>query len=321
MNMANRTVTLVKRELIEHRKAVVYAPFIIAGILFLLILVSAIWNGAFKVNNTSFTAKMLERAVAEDGESVLGLVHQGWMFGFFTIFHFAGGIVTFTYMLSCLFDERKDRSTLFWRSLPVRDWETVVSKLAMVMLIIPTIFLIALLLLQALIVVTFVVTCWQNQIDATRYVWTPLPFLSTQLWQFVSTFAGVFWALPVIGWILLCSAYAKQRPILLAMLVPGVIAAAIFALNITTSAVWLFGGRDAARDVILGYFSRLGHLFMPMVGPSWKESFQDVDETLLSVSPIIKHVLSVDGLIGALIGAALVGAAVWVRRYREDAAI
>lgn len=321
MNIANRTVTLLKREIIEHRKSAVYAPFIIAGILFSLILVSAFWNGAFKVNDTSFTAKMLERAVAEKGESTLSLIHQAWMFGFFVIFHFASGIVIFTYMLSCLFDERKDRSTLFWRSLPVRDWETVVSKLAMVVLIIPVIFLVALFILQALVAIMFVVTCWQNQIDATRYVWTPLPFLSTQLWQVVSTFAGILWALPVIGWILLCSAYAKQRPILIAMLVPGIIAAVIFILNISKSAVWAFGGRDAARDVILGYFSRLGHLFMPMVGPSWKESFQDVDETLLSVAPIFKHVLSVDGLIGALIGAALVGAAIWMRRYREDAAI
>jgi len=321
MSIANRAITLIKREIIEHRKSVVYAPFIIVGIMFVLILVSALWNGVFKVNDTAFTAQMLQQAVAKNGDVTLTMLHQGWMFGFFVIFHFACGIVSLTYLLSCLFDERKDRSTLFWRSLPVRDWETVMSKVIMATLIIPMVFLIALALLQVLIVITFVITCWQNQIDATRYVWTPLPFLATQFWQLVSTFAGILWALPVIGWILLCSAYAKQRPILLAMLVPGIIAAAIFALNISKSAVWAFGGQDAARDVITGYFSRLGHLFMPMVGASWKESFQDMDKTLLSVGPIFSHVLSVEGLVGALIGVALIGAAIWVRRYREDAAI
>jgi ABC-2 type transport system permease protein len=321
MNLANRYSTLIKREMIEHRKAVIYAPFIIAGIMFALILVSALWNGAFKVNGTGFTAKMLESAVATKGEATLALVHQGWMFGFFTIFHIASGIVILTYSLGCLFDERKDRSTLFWRSLPVRDWETVISKLIMATLIIPAIFLIALAILQALIVVTFVVTCWQNQVDANRFVWAPLPFLATQFWQFVSTFAGILWALPVIGWILLCSAYAKQRPILLVLLIPGVIAAGVMMMNLGKSAMWAFGGRDAARDMIVDYFSRFGHLFIPMVGGNWKDSFENVDETLLRIEPIISHVISMKGLTGALIGAALIGTAIWVRRYREDAAI
>ena len=40
--------------------------------------------------------------------------------------------VVFFYLLSSLYDERKDRSVLFWKSLPVSDRDTVLSKVASV---------------------------------------------------------------------------------------------------------------------------------------------------------------------------------------------
>jgi ABC-2 type transport system permease protein len=321
MKLISRFATLFKRELVEHRKSVLYTPFIATGLIFLLILVSAIWNGTLRVNDVEFTARMLQRAAEQGAQIQLAQVHQGWMFGFFTLFHIGMGCVVFSYLLGCLFDERKDRSTLFWRSMPVNDWETVLSKLIVAVVLIPLIAWLALLLLQLLTIALFTVLCWQFQLDAARFIFQPIPFVHTQLWQLSSLFGSLVWTFPVVGWLMLCSAYAKQRPFLLAVLVPGVLALAAFLLNLSKLLTWAMGGRDLTRDIFADYFSRLGHLFIPFAGTSWEKSFDVGKGQFLLIEPIFSLVFSARGLIGFAIGAALIAATIWVRRYRESTAL
>ena len=48
------------------------------------------------------------------------------------------GFVVFFYCLGSLYDERKDRSVLFWKSLPVSDRDTVLSKALSALVVAPT---------------------------------------------------------------------------------------------------------------------------------------------------------------------------------------
>src|SRR5438477_10044797 len=50
----------------------------------------------------------------------------------FTVF-----IVGVFYCLDALYGERRDRSILFWKSTPVSDWTTVLSKMAIPLIILP----------------------------------------------------------------------------------------------------------------------------------------------------------------------------------------
>src|SRR5688572_17920382 len=47
------------------------------------------------------------------------------------------GFVVFFYCLGALYDERKDRSVLFWKSLPLSDRDTVLSKVASAVVVAP----------------------------------------------------------------------------------------------------------------------------------------------------------------------------------------
>ena len=50
------------------------------------------------------------------------------LFGWGIPFYIAAGVVVVVYLLDCLYGERRDRSILFWRSLPVSDTQTVLAK-------------------------------------------------------------------------------------------------------------------------------------------------------------------------------------------------
>lgn len=59
---------------------------------------------------------------------------------FLMSFFLLGQMVAFGYLLSALYEERKDRSILFWKSLPVSDFQVVLSKALMGLMVIPGLY-------------------------------------------------------------------------------------------------------------------------------------------------------------------------------------
>jgi ABC-2 type transport system permease protein len=320
MTSLSRFTTLIRRELAEHRKSVLYAPLIVALVVCALILLSLISNGAFKVNNLAIGKPLLDKLSAQSAER-LELFHQVWMLGFYVIFHIATGAVVIAYTLACLFDERRDRSTLFWRSMPVNDWESVLSKTIMAVLIIPTMYMLGLLLTQLAFYLLLVVLCWQNGLSASTLVFSVAPIVSNQLVQLSLIYASMLWALPVIGWFMLCSAYVKQRPFLVAWLVPGVIILALYLLNLPKLLSVALGGSNPIHMTIKEYGSRVLSLVFPSLD-GFESKFRSVEteSSMLSMSDVWVQILSLKGLLGVAVGAALIAAAAYVRRYREDTA-
>jgi ABC-2 type transport system permease protein len=125
-----------------------------------------------------------------------------------------------------LYDERKDRSVLFWKSMPVGDAETVLAKLATAVWIAP-IAAIAATVASWLVLVAAV----SMRASGGEYVeWTDIWQHSGLLSGTVDLFAGYlvqgFWALPLYGWLLFVSAAVNRAPLLWATLVPGALAVA-----------------------------------------------------------------------------------------------
>src|SRR3954454_7810512 len=48
-------------------------------------------------------------------------------------------LVAIFYCLDALYGERRDRSVLFWKSMPVSDWTAVLSKMAVPLVILPVV--------------------------------------------------------------------------------------------------------------------------------------------------------------------------------------
>jgi ABC-2 type transport system permease protein len=121
------------------------------------------------------------------------------------------------YLLDCLYADRKDRSILFWKSLPISDSKTVWIKLLVGVVLIPLVYFIA-------ADITALITAFILSIRASASIgsalWHPEVWGQIQvLWLYVILTTAV-WYLPVAGWLLLVSAWAKRAVILWSILPP-----------------------------------------------------------------------------------------------------
>jgi len=220
----NKLPLLLKREYWEHRGGFLWAPIWITGAILILTVLGIISAEVFRSNahvQIGFSLDELRRSIsAEDiakaanGLDIVQLVFVGVAsVGLF--------FVTFFYLLGALYDDRRDRSVLFWKSLPISDTETVASKALTAMLVMPLIVLaVATLAYVAFLVL---VSVW-----ISAHGLNPLPAVlgSHPIGMLLRLIAIVpvsaLWALPTVGWLLFWSAYVRSKPFLWAVLLPVV---------------------------------------------------------------------------------------------------
>jgi len=134
-----------------------------------------------------------------------------------------GLIVGVFYTLDALYGERRDRSILFWKSLPVSDLITVLSKLAIPIVILPLLsFAITIATQLVMLLLGSVILLGRGVNIAT--LWTEASFIHVSLvllYHFLTVHG--LWYAPLYGWLLLVSAWAPRAPFLWAFLPPFVI--------------------------------------------------------------------------------------------------
>jgi len=203
-------------------------------------------------------------------------------------------VVGIFYSLDALYGERRDRSILFWKSMPVSDLTTVLSKLAIPLVIIPVLsYAIAVVtqFLMLLLASTVLVGSGTN----IAALWTQQPFFhfSLDLFYHMLTVHGLWYA-PLYGWLLLVSAAAPRAPFVWAALPPFVI--------------W------GVEKMAFNTTHFLSLLMARLTGPSDPEMPRNAD---FMSTLIPHHFFSQPGLwIGLAIAAVFVAAAVRLRRYR-----
>jgi ABC-2 type transport system permease protein len=132
-------------------------------------------------------------------------------------------IVGIFYSLDALYGERRDRSILFWKSLPVSDLITVLSKLTIPIVILPLLsFAITIATQFVMLLLGSIILLGSGVNIAT--LWTEASFVhvSLVLLYHLLTVHGLWYA-PLYGWLLLVSAWAPRAPFLWAFLPPFVI--------------------------------------------------------------------------------------------------
>ena len=141
-------------------------------------------------------------------------------------FDMAAGLLTVTAMLvgalfclDALHGERRDRSILFWKSLPVSDRTAVLAKAAVPLLVLPAIVLALVLPLQALMLVISMVALAPTP-SSVELFWTRLPFVQLWLSLVYGEVVIALWLAPVYAWLLLVSAWARRTPLLWAVIPP-----------------------------------------------------------------------------------------------------
>jgi ABC-2 type transport system permease protein len=212
---------------------------------------------------------------------------------------FTAFIVGVFYCLDALHGERRDRSILFWKSLPVSDLTTVFSKALIPLAILPVISFALVVGVQVIMMLeTGVVLISHGMSPATT--WTLIPFFQDWVTLLYGLAVIALWHAPIYGWLLLVSGWVRRATFLWAVL--PIIAIQIFEkITFDTS---YFG--SLVKHRLMGF------------APHAFGFHGQVHPTIDSLSQLTPgRYLGSPGLwLGLLVAAAFLAAAVRLRRYR-----
>lgn len=126
-------------------------------------------------------------------------------------------IVGFFYCLDALYGERRDRSVLFWKSLPVSDSTAVLAKITVPLLVLPALAFVISVCTELVMLVMSSVTLLTHGVDAST-TWTHVPFLQNWLILLYGLVAAALWHAPIYSWSLLVSVSVRRATFLWAFL-------------------------------------------------------------------------------------------------------
>jgi ABC-2 type transport system permease protein len=201
------------------------------------------------------------------------------------------------YSLDALYGERRDRSILFWKSLPVSDLTAVLSKLTIPLVILPLLSFAISLAIQFIMLLLSSVILLGSGVSIAA-LWTQVSFfhVSFVLLYHLLTVHGLWYA-PLYGWLLLVSAWAPRAPFIWAVLPPFVICG-VEKIAFNTS-----------------YFLAL--LQERLVGQGDAMASHSAPNDFMATLIPELHFFSTPGLwIGLALAAAFLAAAVRLRRYQ-----
>jgi ABC-2 type transport system permease protein len=211
VSATRRFFWLLRRELWESR-SIYIAPLAVAGLVLIGHAVSTIWLPA-----------QFRAALARDPLHHQTLINQHYDFGA-GLLMLTTLIVAIFYCLDALYGERRDRSILFWKSLPVSDLTTVLAKMSVPMVVLPLVTFIVTVVPQFIMAVISSVALAANGLSVGTY-WSQLslPHMWLLLLYHLFTVHALWWA-PLFAYLLLVSAWARRAPVLWAVLPPLAIA-------------------------------------------------------------------------------------------------
>lgn len=214
MNAMKTAIALLKREAWEHR-AFWIVPSVMAGLLVLVFLWVVTYAIPRSIGYELFVDR-LSRAHPEALERLGAVFIPGLAAPFFVMM----GFVIAFYLLDALYSERRDRSILFWKSLPVTDTMTVLSKWGAILIVFPMIVFAVVLALSLVLTFLAGIVAMIGGGNPWALVWQHYNLFSGLGTLLVGFYVEALWYLPVLGWLLIASAWAKKAPFLWAALPP-----------------------------------------------------------------------------------------------------
>ncbi len=298
---------LVRRELWEHR-AFWIVPAVVMGIILITHIVALI-QGSSHVN---IAGDMLPEI---DGfsESMVPMIGEIIMLVLVVVFGIAVGIVSVFYLLDSLYSERRDRSVLFWKSLPITDTATVGSKLFTGVVVLPVVALAAAFVTYVCILLLLTVAFGFRDGFPLFGLWNPLLMVSSISKWFVLTLTQQVWFLPVYAWLLFCSAFARKAPFLVAVLVP-------LGIILTEQLIY----RHSYLGQILGnyfagFFNTLeAHSPNPGGGFDFSTGGHSIEHETIGFADILQVFAEPQLYGGLVVAAGLIYATIWWRRQHVD---
>ena len=331
---ARRFGWLLRREFWEHKGGFLWAPLVAGAISLLLsamgIVIAMVAardsmpeDGTISLGDSEIQLNGLdlgmltsqlgheELARLGDGLDLTLMLASGWPF-------IVLAFVMFFYSLGALYDERKDRSVLFWKSLPLSDSSTVLSKVVSAVVVAPLLATIAAILTMFgfLALISLVVLFYGG--NPVSLLWGPASPALISLQYIAAIPLYALWAMPTIGWLLLCSSWARSKPFLWAIMIPlfaGIFVAWLEFLGVFEDVTWPF-----FRNIVLRALTSI----FPM-------TFMDLEylkgvnfdvpgaaRNLMNPMGVYRNLASLDLWGGVVAGVAMIFAAIRLRRWRDE---
>ena len=305
--MIAHQLALIRREVWEHRSIWV-TPAAVALIMVLLTVASFVAASAF-----GGTVDMAIIGASNIGEAQRKAALIAFMIGNSVVFLIAMWFLSIFYCLDTLYAERKDKSILFWRSLPITDAETVTAKLLTAIILIPLVTFAAIAVTQ--IVNLVLVSIWLSVEGGSpgHIIWGSLTLPDTWLATLIVILAIPLWLSPLLGWFLFVSAWTKRGPFLTAFLPIAVVPLLEYVVFRTTMLWHAIGARFSIESMPL--FNVDPSMFFD--GDDFKP-LQEDSISLLALIDVGEFLGSVELWLGLVVCGLFATAAIYVRRYRDD---
>ena len=305
--MIRTQLALLRREFWEHR-AILVVPVVVAVLITLTSL-----TGQVSINQMELLDIGIVGATNMP-ENAREVALSAVMIGLSSSFIFAMWILTIFYTLDSLYAERKDRSILFWRSIPVTDFETVLSKLLTAMIAIPLVTFIVIIATHLLVLLN--VSIWIEFRGGSPWhlIWTAAPFMDNWVATLVLLLALPLWLSPFVGWFLFVSAFTKRSPLLTAAL-------PIFMLPLLEKILFdstVLAETFFERSVKMPLFAGIDNMELLFQEGEDFANFADAKISLVSLMDLGGFIANPQLWIGLIVCGLLSAAAVYVRRYRDE---
>ena len=296
----NNILMLMRREVWEHRSLWI-TPLVLAGV---LLIIAAFGGVNYGDNPGDFSFgitdhQRLPEHMTPPNDVRLAVIAS--VYAMLTVTQFVVlGIVVFFYLLDTLLAERRDRSILFWKSLPVSDGEVVTSK-ALTALVAAPLFVLA---VSAVMLVLVAGIAALRLGDLPFTPWSAEVWLKLQVVMLGFVPMVVLWYLPLAGYLLVVSVWARKNAFLWAVL-PWVAILIIEGLiTRTTKFAEFLGDRFGGFVQVMKFHESRDFDASNLVGGAYSY-----------IGRVFAHP---EIYVGAAAGLALIYAAVRIRRYRDD---
>jgi ABC-2 type transport system permease protein len=194
----NTSTWLIRREFWENR-----AIWVIPAVFGALLILAALF-GQVSIPKLNSQAEMHEAAGAF--QVIVG-----------AMFYVVMSVYATWYLLDCLYADRRDRSILFWKSLPLSDARTVLIKLLVGMILIPLVYFVA---ADATALIAAFILSIRARASLGSALWQADVWWDIQVLWLYCVVVTAIWYLPIAGWLMLVSAWAKRAVMLWSVLPP-----------------------------------------------------------------------------------------------------
>jgi ABC-2 type transport system permease protein len=311
----NNMIWLIRREIWENRSLWI-APLVVAGVILVISAFGGIHvgdHGNFSMNFDSDSKIDISEHDRETIRSAMAtapldkkqIVYAITLSTFTAVQLFTMVIVLFFYLLDSLLAERKDRSILFWKSLPVSDTSVVLSKLLTAAVVVPLFVLVVSSVLQVLFALVWSVRFSGTIIGDALMAWDGPTWIRLQGSFLLVIVTAILWYLPLIAYLMVVSVWARRNAFLWAVLPPVAI------LTIENMIL----GSNHFGEFLGRRFGGVFQLLENKIGSVHGSGMLTVRDVFDAVSGVFA---SHETWLGVLAAAVMIFGAIRIRRFRDD---